>query len=230
MPLLEEYAACRAVSNRRSTYYYEHILPDIQKDIEGHAVDIGLAILRQFNPPPPKECTDFITHFFCLVAVPPCDPETGLPMRICNESCMALDRLLGVDYCRDLDNYIRGIQQTSTFPDLRIIVDRYFEIDCFNTSTYIFEPSVTAFSNQSCTHLFTPYNLGSYISTVYYAMYTLPGVLIFQSKFYPDQGKDNYERVVHMQFAFKLIVLYIASAHHPVHLAASKFPLEYAAL
>ena len=46
-------------------------------------------------------------------------------------------------------------------------------------------------------------------------MYTLPGVLIFQSKFYPDQGKDNYERVVHMQLAFKLTVLYIASAHHP---------------
>ena len=160
-PLPDDYAACKAITNRRSTHYYEHILPDIHNDIEGHAVDIGLAILQQFNPPPPQECTDFIAHFLCLVAVPPCDPETGLPMPVCNESCVAYERLLGVDYCRDLDDYIHGVQQSSTFPDLRAVVDRYFEIDCYNTSTYIFEPTVTTFSSQSCTHLFTPNNIGT---------------------------------------------------------------------
>ena len=74
---------------------------------------------------------------------------------------MAYERLLAVDYCRQLDDDIRDIQQTSTFPDLRAIVDRYFEIDCYNISTYIFEPNVTEFSSQTCTHLFTPTNLGT---------------------------------------------------------------------
>ena len=108
---------------------------------------------------------------------------------------MAYERLLGVDYCQDLDNYIHGIQQTSTFPDLRAIVDRYFEIDCYNISTYIFEPTVTVFSSQSCTHLFTPNNLGTFLQCMYYqyAIHKLPVILInyiiMQSKFYQDQGE-----------------------------------------
>ena len=115
----------------------------------------------------------------CLVAVPPCDPETGLPMPVCNESCMAYEKLLGVDYCQDMDNNIRRIQQTSTFPDLRVIVDKYFKIDCYNSSTYIFEPTVTVFSAQSCTDLFTSNNLG--ISTVLFFASIITCTFIFQS-------------------------------------------------
>lgn len=85
-------------------------------------------------------------------------------MLVCDDSCAAYERLLGVDYCRELDDYIRGVQQASSFPDLMAIVDRYFEINCYNTSTYIFDPNVTVFSSQTCTHLFTPTNLG--ISTI----------------------------------------------------------------
>ena len=75
---------------------------------------------------------------------------------------MAYDRLLyGVDNCRGLNDYIRDITETSTFPELSELVNRYFEVDCYNTSTYIFEPNVTTFSSQTCTHLFTSTNLGT---------------------------------------------------------------------
>ncbi len=79
---------------------------------------------------------------------------------------MAYEKLIRVDYCRDLDDNIRRVRQSSTFPDLRILVDKYFNIDCYNSSTYIFEPNVTTFSSQNCTHLFTPNNLGTDYSPI----------------------------------------------------------------
>ena len=74
---------------------------------------------------------------------------------------MAYERLLGVDYCRELNDYIHDIKGASTLPELRALVDTYFQFDCYNTSTYIFEPSVSVFSSQTCTHLFTSTNLGT---------------------------------------------------------------------
>ena len=146
-----------SLTGRESTYTNPQFLPDIGNTVfEGHSVDIGFIVLDQFDPPPPPECITVARHILCFAAVPPCDPQSGLPMLICNESCEAYKRLLSVDFCQVLDDHIRTIQKASTVRAIRVLPDRYFEFECDDSSTYIFNPMITEFSCDTCLQVFEP--------------------------------------------------------------------------
>lgn len=159
-PIPEEYEQCRTLPGRGSTYYYPQFLPNLGGVLEGLTVDISFLILTQFDPQPPPECNDFARHVLCFVAVPPCEPETGLPLVVCNESCAAYKKLQSLDFCRVLDQHIRAVQNASTLRDFSVLVEKYFQLDCEDTSTYIFDPNITEFSSSTCAPLFEPNTLG----------------------------------------------------------------------
>ena len=87
---------------------------------------------------PPDECKVIFQRSACLGATPPCNPETGLLLSICPSSCNALNRILVEGTCTEIFNYVGLLQQQPNLEDIRTFVDLLTNIDCYNTSTYIF--------------------------------------------------------------------------------------------
>ena len=160
-PTPDEYSTCQALVGRGSTHYYPQFLPGLDGVFEGFSVNVAIVVLRQFRPPPPEECIEFARHLMCLVAAPPCEADTGLPLVLCNETCEAYGRLLSVGYCQSLDEHIRSAQRTSLLSDFGVLADKYFEFNCSNVSTYIFDSNKTEFATSSCSQLFSPQTTGT---------------------------------------------------------------------
>ena len=159
-PINREYELCGALDGRGSTHFFPQYLPKINNDIEGFNINIGFVVFDSFEPPPPCECIEAARHIACIVAATPCHPQTGQPLLICNESCEAYNKLLDVEFCRGLNDNIHAIKSASTYPDLIALVDIYFEFVCDNASTYLFDPSITDYSSESCTQIYEADTLG----------------------------------------------------------------------
>lgn len=107
------------------------------------------------DPSVSDECLDFLLHWFCLQASPPCNQETGLPMLICESSCEMIKSIQEKRICSNVDEHLRALYEVTLVENFRIIADAYFSFDCSDPADYYFM-NVTHPDSESCTNFFSP--------------------------------------------------------------------------
>ena len=60
----------------------------------------GVNYLPQEIQTPPA-CVELTLHILCLVAVPPCNETTALPLLLCPETCHTYEKLISTGLCDD---------------------------------------------------------------------------------------------------------------------------------
>ena len=97
------------------------------------------------------EALEFVS---CLITSMPCNSENNLPLRICDRSCQAFNRLMAntSTVCNDFN---QEIQNFSTFARFHSLKQVYRDFDCNDTSTYFFGDSRTQFDDMKCTSIFS---------------------------------------------------------------------------
>ena len=134
---------------------------EIDNMFKGYTIDLVFSVLDTFNPPLSQECIITAQHIVCIVAVPPCDPETGLLMGVCEDSCIAYDNLISTGACKNLTEHAKQLTQTSEFRDLIVLLDKYLRLNCSNASTFYFSLNDSSeLHPKKCTDLFDPQTLG----------------------------------------------------------------------
>ncbi len=104
----------------------------------------------------PEVCIEVIQRLSCLLTSPPCDRESDLPLKICEDSCEAYDTLISSATCNSTkEAVIKDLGNVSSFSAVKQLFLQDF--NCSDTSTY-FLGTETEFSSDSCTELF-PDNL-----------------------------------------------------------------------
>lgn len=103
----------------------------------------------------PDVCLELAQYLSCIITNPPCSAETNLPLRICEESCVAYN-MLG-QTCDLFTEEIRMSELTA----LQTLREVYLDFDCDNISTYFFDQNQMVFDNASCTSLFSNENRGT---------------------------------------------------------------------
>ncbi len=96
-------------------------------------------------------CAGVIHRLSCLLTSPPCDRESDLPLKICEDSCEAYDTLMSSTTCNSTREAVSNTEGVSAFSAVQ---DLYLhEFNCSNMSTY-FLGNETEFSSDNCTELF----------------------------------------------------------------------------
>lgn len=103
-------------------------------------------------------CIDIIVYFLCLVAAPPCNQDTSLPVLICNESCAIFKQALEENSCAEVDDYLIELRSTLSIFAADVLIRAYFMFDCEDPSTYFFM-NFTSYDSDICTELFSPETL-----------------------------------------------------------------------
>lgn len=98
----------------------------------------------------PEPCLDTIMYLSCIATNPPCDAESDLPLRICEESCVAYNMLMSGPTCDVFNEEVANFQLAALVALRRM----YLEFDCNDTATYFFEGNDTVFDTENCTNLF----------------------------------------------------------------------------
>lgn len=142
---------CPPLANRNSAYTYRirnsslNLLPFFSSTGDFFLLDnIGVGY--------PEVCVNPIRHFSCIVTSPPCDIGSGLPLRICPESCLAYNMLMATTTYDDFNRRIEALTDLVSLIPLRTL---YLQFDCKNTDTYFFDYDDVMFSDQNCTNLFS---------------------------------------------------------------------------
>ena len=107
------------------------------------------------NSNAPQECIDVLVYIMCLIAAPPCNQDTCLPVTVCNDSCAAFKRLQAEKLCDAENERLRQLRSSTPLSDVRLLVDTYFRFDCEDPSSYFFM-NFTNFDSDGCTDLFPP--------------------------------------------------------------------------
>ena len=120
--------------------------------------DAAFFFLENIHQGFPDVCLELAQYLTCIITNPPCSAETQLPLRICEESCMAYDMLILGHTCDQFTEEIR-MSEVNAF---RTLVTVYLNFDCNDTSTYSFDPNQMVFDDSSCTSLFSNENRGTF--------------------------------------------------------------------
>ncbi|CAI8017445.1 Tyrosine-protein kinase Mer [Geodia barretti] len=110
--------------------------PSVNADIDDFVVRLGFSIVESMRGTLPDPCLDFIEHYLCILGAPPCDPELGAPLLICNVDCEAYSRLHGKHTCDSTLEFIHEFAE-NTRNDVHVI-ELFDKFDCKNVSTYYF--------------------------------------------------------------------------------------------
>ena len=137
-------------------YQYPQNIPNIFF-FRSRTAEIFFAFISSLLPP--DECEVGFQRSTCLGATPPCNPENGLLLSVCPNSCNARNRLFIEGTCTELFEYVGLLQEQSNLEDLRIFLDLLFSFDCYNTSTYIFYDDRKVDPDQ-CYDIFRPGQAG----------------------------------------------------------------------
>jgi hypothetical protein len=94
----------------------------------------------------------------CLISAPPCNPETSLPVEICEESCELYQHITAAQLCRVTEELLLQTSNNVQFTDL---VDIFINFSCSEPSTYLLD---NVYSGQTdldvCTGLFSAEDRG----------------------------------------------------------------------
>ena len=111
------------------------------------------------DPPVSKQCLDIVLHILCASAAPPCNPESGLLMLFCKESCRFYQQLIDHGICSEIDIRIQDLKENSVTPAFRKVAEIYFNFNCYDPVTYYFM-NVTNPDPSRCTKLLSPEHEG----------------------------------------------------------------------
>ena len=98
-----------------------------------------------------EQCIDLLLHIICLGLEHPCNPESNLPVLICEENCRIYQRIQAAQICHVIDEQI--LELTIVNPE-NALTKAYFTFDCTDPSTYSIE-NITEADPDICTHLFS---------------------------------------------------------------------------
>ena len=114
--------------------------------------------LIQLQTQSPEACYDFAVHIVCLVAAPPCNPNTSAPLLLCPETCLALDRLISRGLCEEFSSGLIQHLELSDMESTRAVAPFFLAFNCSDPSTYIQNSTLDMCSNplSPCTNLLSP--------------------------------------------------------------------------
>lgn len=103
-------------------------------------------------------CYEMAIHLVCLIAAPPCNPNTSVLLPLCPETCQAYNKLISSGLCEgfiiDFIEYLEGSSVEST----REISPYVMSFNCSDPSTYFQNNTAIIFGNSlsPCTSIFSP--------------------------------------------------------------------------
>ena len=120
--LPHDLSKCNELNGRRNFYAFPTIL-NIDFSINNAIIDGVRVSLEMSNAP--QECINALEYIMCLVGAPPCNQDTCLPVKICNDSCAAFKRLQTENLCDQVEKRLRELRSSSPLSSVRLLVDTY---------------------------------------------------------------------------------------------------------
>ena len=155
---LDKDHACYPLTGRNSLDKYPQVLPD-GVFITSVGITTAFALLRV--PPPDTNCETAFKHIICLAGIPPCTNVTDLLLPVCNDSCLAFNRLVEEGKCDSLFQSAEEFLLSSGLVEARLLYDLLTGFNCKNVSTYyFFERLDSLIDSERCTDLLTPQQTG----------------------------------------------------------------------
>lgn len=161
---------CKTLAGRSTTYALPIILKSIDS-VDNIALQTISLIATSVPPPIVNECLDIILQIICLFLAPPCNPETGLPVLICERNCKVFDDVVLPDFCSSIRVRVQALSATSSNPLFQDVVNAFSMFECTDPATY-FSMNVTNPDSSNCTRLFSKalegdYKISSYYKTIF---------------------------------------------------------------
>ena len=154
--LLPQSSHCRGVLGRGSEYESPPQLPPEAAVIINMNLGSGffiLNVLAQETQSPPA-CLELVLHMFCLVAKPPCNETTNLPMLLCPQTCHAYEKLISTGFC---DNLVARIIKALEMTPHALLIEFVATFNCSDPASYFQNEATAECGNaSSCTNLFSP--------------------------------------------------------------------------
>lgn len=145
---------CLSLDNRNTIHSYSRLALGSGPSFTSEGSFFFLDNLRGSDFPEP--CVEAIKHLSCIITDPPCNVRTDLPLKICEESCVAYNMLMSGPTC---DTFNEEVEQNFNLAVLVELRGIYLRFDCNDTTTYFFEND-TVFDTENCTNLFSVENQG----------------------------------------------------------------------
>lgn len=129
---------CRTLNGRGTTFAYPIILRSINS-VDDDSLQAISFIARSGDPPVSDECVDVLLQVICLGLAPPCNPETGLPVLICERSCRVYEQIVVPDICSVLLVRVQElVAVTPSSETFQGIINAFYNFDCKDPTTYFF--------------------------------------------------------------------------------------------
>jgi hypothetical protein len=140
--------------------------PSVDADIDDFVIRLGFSIVESMRGTLPDPCLDFIEHYLCILGAPPCDPEFGAPLLICNIDCEAYSRLHGKNTCDNTIEFIHEFAENTRNDNFFHVIELFDKFDCKNVSTYYF--SEASSYSDTCTGILSEKSKGQNVSYNHY--------------------------------------------------------------
>ena len=137
-------ALCRDLAGRNTMYAY----PPIVDSVNDLLVGTIIRILEEAEVS--DECINLYVHLSCL-AEPPCNPQTNLPVLICEESCKIFQQIRTEGFCEQVYDVVQIFSTESNAQ----MIESLLNFDCNNSTNY-FHESITEPDPTICTDMFAP--------------------------------------------------------------------------
>ena len=166
-PFLPQYSCTRQPSNLCSTLLGRasgHVAPPsfpVDLRVWGLNDLVLQLILEQTNSP--RTCYEFAIHLLCLIAAPPCNPNTSSLILLCPETCLALKMLISSGVC---NSFLSGtIQHFEQMDETSENIPYFVTFNCSDPATYFLNSTagICDDSTSSCTNLFSPASQGMFL-------------------------------------------------------------------
>ena len=155
-PLPLEQSLCNTLKGRGTPNGFRRVQ---RYGLSSNLGDIEFAGIKHFgkygDPQLSDKCLDLVLHIFCMQAAPPCNPVTGLPMLICEDSCRIFQQIQENRICSDVDKRLRDVYDVTLQLNFKILADAYFNYNCSDPTNYYFM-NVTDPDPNLCTSVCTP--------------------------------------------------------------------------
>ena len=162
----DSHLKCKTLGGRGTAYSLPE--PTREQLLSINTLDDGLieaAIFFGMRDNVPPACIDVVAHLICLIAAPPCNPNTSLPALICEENCRIYQQVRAADICRQVDDFATSSASPingALLDHILELVALYLNFNCSDPSTYLFvnETIVVQPDPDLCTNIFSPEHTG----------------------------------------------------------------------
>ena len=156
---------CNTLNGRGSDHSTpQNLPPNIRLDnrslvISNYTLQVILRVTQS-----PRACLQFVLHLLCLIASPPCNPSSSIPLLLCPETCHAYDKLISSGLCDSFVASVTRYLDESMLPEFKALTVYFNAFNCSDPSTYFqnYTANECNISQSSCTNLFNEQTQGMY--------------------------------------------------------------------